>query len=200
VPSVGLVVEGQVDRVAGEVILKTRGLAVGQAIITGGKTTFDRRLAKYNQAARHGAWLAIRDSDRDGNDCLAVLRSTLLSTPQSPALCLRLAVRSLEAWLLADVEAVASHFAVSPAKVPVDVEDLADPKQALVNVCRSSRRRDVRTRMVPPKGASGPGPEYTVAVSAYCRQAWRPDVAGAVAPSLGRALREIDTLLTEGIW
>ncbi len=195
-------VEGLVDRVAAESILAARSRAVDprRIIITRGKQQFDARLAKYNFAARHGPWLALRDSDHDAGDCPAALRQSLLVMPQSPALCLRLAVRTLEAWLLADAEAFSQHFSISRSKVPVFPEELDQPKEALINVCRTSRRRDVREAMVPPKGTRGPGPEYTAYLSHFCRVAWRADVAATTAPSLGRALKEIDRLIDTGVW
>lgn len=194
--------EGRIDQVAVQRLLSTREHSVDphRVIVTGGKQRFDARLVKYNEAARHGPWLALRDLDNDADGCAASLRRELLAVPQSPALCLRLAVRTLEAWLLADRDAFVEHFAVPRSKVPGSPEELQRPKDALVNACRSSRRRDVRSAMVPPQGTSGPGPEYTAFVTGYCRSAWRPEVAAGTAPSLRRALQEIDQLTVKGIW
>lgn len=200
--TVGLVVEGHVDRVVCEKLLRSRDVAVDprRIIITNGKSKLDARLAHYNKAARHGGWLVLRDADRDAGDCPAALRRSLLTVPQSPPLCLRLAVRTVEAWLLADAEAFSSHFAVVRSRIPVDPEGELRPKEALVNACRASQRRDVRVGMTPPAGKTGVGPEYTTFLSDYCRRSWRPDVAAASAPSLTRALREIDRLLTTSVW
>lgn len=200
--SVGLVVEGQVDRVAADSILATRGLRVdpNRVIITGGKSRFDARLSKYNQAALLGPWLALRDSDHDAGNCPATLRRTLLTVPQSPAMCLRLVVRTLESWLLSDAEAFSDHFSVPASKVPRDPEGLDRPKDALIKACRWSRRRDVQAGVVPPPGTNGTGPEYTTFISRYCREAWRPDTAASAAPSLRRAFDEIDRLIADGIW
>jgi len=134
---IGVVVEGQIDRVAVENILATRSLAVdpNRVIITGGRRRFDARLTKYNLAARHGPWLALRDADHDAGGCPVTLRRALLMVQQSPALCLRLAVRTLEAWLLADVDAFAAHFSVPRYTVPRDPEEPGpaegDPRQRL---------------------------------------------------------------------
>ena len=183
-PSVGLVVEGQIDRVAAGIILATRNLSVdpNRVIVTGGKNRFDARLSKYNQAALLNPWLALRDSDHDASDCPATLRHSLLTVPQSPAMCLRLAVRTLEAWLLADARTFSDHFSVPASKVPNEPEGLARPKDALIKACRSSRRREVRAGMVPPPGTSGTGPEYTNFISRYCREAWRPGHRGVGSP------------------
>ena len=60
--SIGLVVEGLIDRFAAERVLVERGLSVdpSRIIVTGGKQRFDARLAKYNEAARLAPWLALR--------------------------------------------------------------------------------------------------------------------------------------------
>lgn len=200
--SIGIVVEGLIDRVAVERILQTRSLTVdtSRVVITRGKSTFDARISKYNEAARHGPWLALRDADHDSDGCAAALHSSLLTATQSRAFCLRIAVRTLESWLLGDAEAFARHFTVPVTKIPRRPDELDWPKKTLVNVCSSSRRKDVRMAMVPPANTTGVGPEYTAFLSHYCRESWRPDVAGDASPSLRRALLEIDQLITDGIW
>jgi hypothetical protein len=202
VAAIGLVVEGPTDRAAAERLLAFRDLAVDphRVVVTGGKQRFDDRLPRYNQAARLAPWLALRDADRDAGGCPVALRRRLLTVPQAPALALRLVVRTLDAWLLADREAFAEHFAVPVGKLPREPETLDRPKDALTHACRASRRRAVREAMVPPRGTSGPGPEYAISVREYCRTAWRPDVAADAAPSLRRALAEVDRLVEAGLW
>lgn len=199
---VGIVVEGVVDRRAVQRILASRSLTADPArtIDTRGTGTFDARLATYNAAARHGAWLALRDSDTDGDDCPATLRRSLLSVPQNSGLCLRLAVRTIEAWFLADADAFAEHFAVPLARIPAAPEDLLRPEVELAQLCRSSRRRDIRVGVAAPPGSKDPGPEYTSVITDFCASAWRPDVAAGAAPSPARALREIDHCLASGRW
>lgn len=199
---IGLVVEGLTDRYAAERLLAVRGLQVdpNRVIVTGGKQRFDARLAKYNEAAKFAPWLALRDADRDAGDCPARLRRSLLAGAQSSALCLRLAVRTLDAWLLADRQAFSGHFAVPVSRMPLAPEELDRPKDALTQACRHSRRRSVRDAMVPPSGRQGPGPEYTAYVLEYCNASWRPDVAAELAPNLRRALAEIDRMKAAGWW
>lgn len=203
-PLVRVVMEGTSDLAAVEKILASRGALADleRSIITGGKTSLDLRISEYNAAARHGAWLVLRDADHDGDDCPARLRGTLLPADQQVAsLCLRLAVRSLEAWLLADLDAVVDHFEVPRSRLPARPEEEHQPKQVFVNACRSSRRSDVRRGVVPPTGSPrAVGPEYVAFVSDFFHQAWRPDEAAAAAPSLARALAEIDRLIATGVW
>lgn len=185
-------------------VLRTRGLHVDprRVKVTSGKQEFDRRLPKYNQAARHAPWLAVRDLDQDGGDCAATLRRALLPpAEQAAALALRIAVRALDAWLLADAQAFAAFFRVARARVPDGPEGLVDPKLALVGLCRHSSSASIRRGIVPPKGSPRRvGPEYTALVSEYAETTWRPDTAAGAAPSLARLLREIDDLVGRGVW
>ena len=203
-PWVRAVVEGPSDLAAVEKLLGSRGVRTDpvRSIVAGGKTRIDPRLPRYNAAARYGSWFVLRDADRDGEDCpVTVRRSLLRPADQAPSMCLRLAVRSLEAWLMADAASLTNHFALLASRVPTRPEEEEDPKQTLVSACRSSRRSDVRAGMVPPRGSlRRVGPEYVALISDYCREAWRPDVAAASAPSLRRALAEIDRLLDSGAW
>ncbi|MGL5867361.1 MAG: hypothetical protein ACRCYX_16075 [Dermatophilaceae bacterium] len=109
-------------------------------------------------------------------------------------------MRTVEAWLLADQESFSEHFMVSPARLPLAPEQEANPKAALVAICRKSRRRDVREGVAPPPGKPGAGPEHTAILSSYARDAWRPDEAARSAPSLDRALQAIDALVHDGTW
>ncbi|RBY80540.1 hypothetical protein DQ238_08100 [Geodermatophilus sp. TF02-6] len=200
----GLVVEGETDRVAMTAVLRTRGLEVDprRVKVTRGKQEFDRRVAKYNQAARHAPWLAVRDLDRDGNDCAMTLRRRLLAPEeQAPALALRIAVHTLDAWLLADGQTFASFFGVTRDRLPQSPEELADPKGALVDLCRRSSSALIRRGIVPPgRSPRRVGPEYTSLISEYAETAWQPDAAAVAAPSLARLLRQVDVLVSQGMW
>lgn len=202
--TVSIAVEGTSDVPAAEKILASRSITVDprRIFVTRGKPNFDKKVASYNNAAVNSPWFILRDSDRDGDDCPVTLREMLLpAARQAPGMCFRLAVRALEAWLLADPETFAKTFSVARSVIPIKVEDLPDPKEALVNVCRKSHSAEIRKAMVPPKDSAGRvGPEYVSRISDYAREAWRPDVAATSAPSLAHALREIDRLIASGVW
>ncbi|MGL4743016.1 MAG: hypothetical protein ACRCXL_01310 [Dermatophilaceae bacterium] len=195
-------VEGLVDRAVVERLLATRSITVDpkRVVVAGGKTTFDVRIRSINRAARGGGWFALRDADHHGGGCPVTVRRGLLAEQQEPALCCRLAVHTVEAWLLADQQAFAEHFAISRDHIPLSPEAEDAPKAALVAACRRSRRRDVRDGVAPPQGKPGVGPEYTAMLSGYARDAWRPDEAARSAPSLDRALRAVDMLIGRGTW
>ena len=152
-----------------------------------GKYDLDRKIAAYNQAAQYSPWFVLRDMDHD-DDCAASLRNCLL--PESVSqMCFRIAVRSVEAWLLADRSNIASFLSVSVDLVPRDPEAMENPKVDMVNLARRSKRRAIREDMIPRPGSGRHvGPAYTARMIEFARQHWRPDVASGTSDSLRRAI------------
>ncbi|MCS7168176.1 MAG: hypothetical protein RMI91_03400 [Gemmatales bacterium] len=65
------------------------------------------------------------DLDRDAS-CAPALRKRYLAQ-LAPYLCFRVAVRAIEAWLLADAPNLARFLHVCPNLIPPDPESLSDP-------------------------------------------------------------------------
>ena len=163
--------------------------------MAGGKPDLDKRLPEFNRSANSLAWLVIRDLDLDDRRlCIPALTTQLLGGPPGRVMCFRLAVRSLEAWLLADHVAFAEYFAVSRA-LPHRVDELDDPKTSLINLCRRSRKKDIKEGIPPRPGSRRiEGPEYTGIIQDFGRNRWCPDRARRRSPSLDRALRRLARL------
>lgn len=190
-------VEGLVDEAVLKRLIHELGAIPGTIFGKNGKTRLMQQVAAYSHAARHTPWVVLMDLDRDA-DCASTLRNRLLSEP-APALCFRIAVRAIEAWLLADRERFAEFFGIALSKVPRHPEALPDPKRAVVDLARSSRRKEIRQDLVP-RQASGRtvGPAYTSHLLAYIQDVqngWRPAIAAEGAQSLQRALRCLERLL-----
>ena len=120
---------------------------------------------------------------------------TLPST--SAGMCYRVAVRAVEAWLLADVERLAAYLGISQALIPRTAPDQDDdPKRTLVNLARRSRKRAIREGMAPrPESRVRVGPAYLSCVQAFVsadKNAWRPLVAQERSDSLRRCLLALD--------
>lgn len=183
-------VEGDSDAPAAVRLLQVIGHEPGQLVVKNGKTQLDPLIVRLSRAGSPMPWLVLRDADRDGGDCPARLRAELLPHGQPDRLCLRLPVRSLEAWPLADADAFAAHFRVRPAAVPGIPDGLENAKRALVQACRRSTSRAVVAAMCGPDDK--PGPEYTPGLRAFVDQAWDPARAAGASPSLARALADLE--------
>lgn len=185
--TISAAVEGPTDEAVVTKIIFHIGAQPGPMYGKQGKPHLKAKIGGYNNAARHAPWLVVVDLDDDA-DCAPPLRNQWLPQP-APQLCFRVAVRAVEAWLLADAEAIANFLAVARSKVPVQPETLPDPKAAMVNLANQSRRRAVRADMVP-RGSSGRrvGPAYASRMIEFVRAHWRPGVAARSADSLHRAI------------
>ena len=113
-------------------------------------------------------------------------------------MCFRVAVRQIEAWLLADSERLARFLSIAIARVPVDPEALDNPKETLVNLARHSRRRDIREDMVPrPRSGRSVGAAYTSRLIEFAETQWRPEIAAERADSLRRCRIRIERLIAD---
>jgi hypothetical protein len=132
------------------------------------------------------------DLDQDAQ-CAPPLRVEWLADP-APYLCFRIAVRKVEAWLLADPRNIASFLRVPLRKVPVDPESLTDPKETMVNLARQSRSREIREDMVPrPESGRSIGPAYSSRLIEFATRFWSPKEA-AHCESLRRAIACLERL------
>lgn len=115
----------------------------------------------------------------------------------------RLAVRAVEAWLLADAERLADFLSIRPARVPQLPDALDDPKKALVGLARRSRSSAIREDVVPRPGSHRPvGPGYTGRIVQFVtgpKSLWRPDVAASNSDSLRRCIQGLRTLTSSTV-
>ena len=184
---VDTVLEGDVDVPMVERIFSSIGLKMGRIFGLRGKNHIDGRLGAYNNAARHSEWFCLRDLDTDA-DCAPALLQQLLPRP-APRMRFRLAVRAGEAWLLGDRERVSEFLSVPIGRIPQAPDDLANPKLAMVNLARRSRRKTIRNGMVPRPGMSGiVGAEYSSLMIEFAGTRWRPSAAARVSPSLAACI------------
>lgn len=107
-------------------------------------------------------------------------------------LLFRIAVRESEAWVLADRSGVAHFLGVPLAKVPMRPDELVDPKQTLIQLARSSRKRRLVEELVPAHGTRiSIGPLYNQRLSAFVKSVWDVDAAVAQSPSLSKTVRRL---------
>ncbi|MPZ19169.1 MAG: DUF4276 family protein [Luteitalea sp.] len=184
---VSAAVEGIVDEAVVRKLVAHAGARTGPVYGKDGKNLLKQRINGYNNAARRSPWIVLVDLDRDA-ECAPPLREAWL--PQTARyLCFRIAVREVEAWLMADPETLAGFLRVAIKCIPTAPEQLENPKEAMVNLARDSRRRDIRADMVPRQGSGRTvGPAYTSRLVEYVESDWRPEVAAQHAASLQGAL------------
>lgn len=158
-----------------------------------GKAWLDARLPGLNAGAEYRSMLVLRDLDQDAACAGALVRALL--PRRHRRLCLRVAVRAVEAWLLADTEAFARYARIRRSAVPRSPELLPDPKRTMINAWATSRDPELRRIAV-----SSPV-EMQLAgarTAEFVRDHWDPVRAAETgeAPSLARTLRRLREAFT----
>jgi hypothetical protein len=111
-------------------------------------------------------------------------------------MCFRIAVRSVEAWLLADREGLARFLGVPPVRIPADPDQLPRPKETLVQLATRSLRRVIRQDVVPRPGRGRPvGPAYSSQLIDFIESSWCPGLAAGFSDSLRRCQKRITELV-----
>jgi hypothetical protein len=169
------------------------GLTCGYVYGKQGKRNLIERLPRYNQAARFLPCLVIVDLDQDA-DCAPPFVQGILPAP-SVGMQFRVAVRSIESWLLADAERLAAFLGIPVSKIPRNPDAEQNPKATLVNLARRSRRTAILKDMVPREGSGARvGPGYITRITEFVIEGesqWRPGVASQHSDSLSRCIRAL---------
>lgn len=191
--------EGDVDAAVLGRLVAHAGGRLGQVYGKKGKDHLLKRLSGFANGARLAPWLVLIDLDNDFDCPPPALAAWLPATPNR--LCLRVAVRQVEAWLLADRERVAAFLRVPVSRVPERPEELDDPKTSMVNLARRSRSRAIAQHMTPRPGSGrNVGPAYASRPIEFVGSpdcGWRPQVAAESADSLRRAMARINRVVAE---
>lgn len=115
------------------------------------------------------------------------------NTPRHPNLIFRVAVREVEAWLLADRPSMADFLEVPLSLIPVEPEASNDPKIEIVNLARGSSSVEVIDQMVPLPGSTAEvGRSFDRKLIQFVRDYWDIDNASVHSRSLQRAVAALE--------
>ncbi|MEM9291530.1 MAG: hypothetical protein AAGD01_07615 [Acidobacteriota bacterium] len=187
-----LLVEGNLDRLVAQCLLKEVGLEYGTTYPRGGWNALEKKFTSFNKTAQGMPVLALLDFMEPKSlynaPCPGDLVEKLVPL-RHPNFLLRIVVREIESWLLADRERLSDFLSIQPNHIPSAPELENDPKQTLVKLASTSRRKEIRTDLVPQKGTSASqGPGYNSRMAEFVINQWRPREAAKRAPSLSRCL------------
>ncbi|HEX2905602.1 MAG TPA: hypothetical protein VHO69_01990 [Phototrophicaceae bacterium] len=186
---VHIVVEGPTDEYVVKSILRSVGWECGYVRGLKGKAYLLSQLSKYNEAARSANWLVVLDLDQDAV-CAPDFVRTILPNPAAGML-LRIPVRAIDAWILADRDHFARFLNISVENLPTNPDLEPNPKVSLINLakkCRNALREDIVPR---PESGRKEGIGYTGRMLEFIRHPlypWRPEVAAENSDSLKRCL------------
>ena len=169
-----------------------RPFSIGLCLNKGGYGYLKTIVPGLNKAAQGMPYLVL--TDLDNAECPLAIISNWLKTPKHRNLIFRVAVREVEAWLLADREAFAEFLGIAVTLIPQDADAIADPKQTLINLAKKSRKRTLRKGIVPPsKTTAKIGRDYNGQLIPFVKQIWKVDSAIPHSSSLERAMKALLT-------
>ena len=174
-------------------LVEEAGLQVEQRLRRGGSGYLRSRIPNFCQMASFRTVLVITDLDQAR--CPSQLLSDWLGSREiPPGLIVRVAVREIESWLLADHEAMRRLLGKRAGTLPREPELLPNPKSTLLNMARQAPR-DVRDDLLPPEGAvASQGLGFNRRLGSLIKSDWSPARAADRAPSLGKARRRLREL------
>jgi hypothetical protein len=156
----------------------------------GGNGYLRRTINGFNNAAKGMPFLV--GTDLDEYECPAALIDDWLTRPKHHNLLVRVAVREAEAWVLADRQRFADFLGIKVANVPEDAESLRNPKAALIQLARTSKKKRLRDDICPPPNSTRKvGPNYNARLGSFVSESWDPTVARLNSYSLDRTITRL---------
>jgi hypothetical protein len=159
----------------------------------GGYGYLKRMTPGFNNASRTIPFIVL--TDLDANECPASLLQDWLQHPKNQNFLFRVAIREVEAWLLADRKGFAKYLGISEVLVPNDAERIPNAKEALIGLAARSRKRKLREAIVPAiRSTARIGPNYNGALQNFVKTHWDVETASNNANSLYRCLTRLSGL------
>jgi len=185
---ISCVVEGIIDEHVAKKLIIYSGGEPGPVYGKCGKSHIRSKIAGYCNASKFYPWLIIVDLNNEA-ECAPELRRNW-NVPSLPLLGFCVAVREVEAWLLADRENIANFINIPIVKINYEPEKLQDPKEEIIRLARSSRRKDIREDIIPRPGSGiCIGPAYSSRMIEFINEKWNIEEASKNSPSLKRAIQ-----------
>lgn len=135
-------------------------------------------------------------TDLDMTACPMALREDWMGAHKTPDnLVLRIVVREIESWVLADHDAIRTLIG-NRGTLPPHPDVLPDPKQYLLRLIAKQAPRHIREDLVAEKGAiASQGIGYNARLCEWVRTVWCPERAALRSKSLHRAKLRIGELV-----
>lgn len=191
---INCLVEGDLDEAVAKRLIVATGHSAGIVYGRKGYGYIKSRVQNFNSAARSAYYLTLVDLMDSGASCPPQLVTELLPH-RSPFMLLRVVVREIESWLLADRDNLAKVLSIPKIRIPMNPEAEPNPKLALINAARGSRRAAVRAAITPPVGSTAQvGRLYTSTLTEFVASRWDLQAARLASGSLHRCLGRLESL------
>ncbi len=165
-----------------------RPYLIGTCYSHGGYGYLKKSIQGFNNAAKGIPFLVLTDLDKA--KCPPELIKEWLPYPKHPHLLFRIAVREVEAWLLADRKAFSKFVGIPIKLIPEDTETIVNPKEKLIELVKKSRYQELRRDIIPSIGSTAKvGPNYNGRLGFFVTRYWKMQEAVNHSASLKRTIR-----------
>ncbi|MBM3152941.1 MAG: hypothetical protein FJZ96_12205 [Chloroflexi bacterium] len=190
---VSVAVEGPLDEAVINRLAQLTEIEIGTVYGKEGKNALRSKINGYNHAAKFSPWVVLVDLNHE-YECAPLLLASWLPRP-TPYMCLRVAVKKIESWFLADRTNIAAFLGVSASLLPRSPDLEEDAKRTLVNLARRSRYLSIRRDLVPTQSSGRQvGPAYTSRMADFVNKIWDPSRATEESPSLSKCIAALDQI------
>lgn len=177
-------------------LAEMNGFVVGHTFRKQGFGYLKANVENWNRLAAGNPVLLL--TDLDATECPMSLIEAWLPNGLHKNMLLRVAVREVESWLIADHAAITKFLKAPPSSVSANPDELRNPKAALIELARRHAPANIRSRIVPPNWSSAQqGPDYNACLIEYVQGVWDPHRAAERSNSLYRMmirLREFEPI------
>lgn len=144
----------------------------------------------FNQASIASPFFVL--TDLDNYSCPIDLLEDWIKFPRNPNFIFRIAVREIESWILADIDGFSKFIGVSSSNFPNNPDLEVDPKRTLINLVKRSRKRSLKSDIIPINENAKIGPNYNGALMEFVFKEWSVSRAMQKSESLRKAYDYLD--------
>lgn len=169
---------------------------VDRVFITRGFGAIKKNVGRYRSACKVLPHIVLTDLDNAA--CAGALLAAWSALDLPRELLFRVAVREVEAWLLADDRGISTFLGVPASKVPRFPDNESDPKASLISLARRGARKRRCAGLIP-SGQQRIGALYNEHLISFVESEWNLVVAQGQSPSLERMVRRTREFLLREI-
>ncbi len=153
----------------------------------GSRSEIEKRIVIYNGSPEDVSYFIMIDLDSD--QCAPALINKLLPRGVNSNNIVRIAVRQIESWLLADSKNLSSYFGIKNSLIPNNTDMLSNSKNFLIEIAKQSNRSIIKCNIVPDSaGTAKQGPDYNYPLIIFILEKWDPNAGMIKSDSLKKAI------------
>jgi len=184
-----LVVEDVLQEVILQKLIQTYRPDLDIVGVTGkcGNSYIKNNIRSFNGTSQYLPHIIVTDLDR--MSCAPQLIREWIDFNVHPSLFFRIAEKEIDAWIMSDRNEFAKFIGVPVHHIPMNTQEIYDPKQYVINLARKSRKRIMKD--IVPQGTAKQGPGYNSLLQSFVQEQWSAERAALCNRSLQKAIERL---------